>query len=102
MSQSTASLLVFQTVAGDINVTVANISITEAWHRQTEFTQQWFDAGSRSMVGTNGATRFAALWERLRGTGHLRAYGWLALVIVLGTVAFTLIDRVTVPEFPRR
>jgi len=94
--------LVDETAAGNVDVAVSNTTVNEARHRKVPFTQPWFDAGLRLMVGTGGSTGFAALWQGLHDAGHLRAYGWLALVILVGTIAFTLFDRHTDPEFPGR
>jgi len=54
------------------------------------------------MVNTDQGVGAGALFAGLTDAGHLEAYGWLALVIVVATVLFTLFDRRFDPDFPRR
>ncbi|WP_224814742.1 transporter substrate-binding domain-containing protein [Hasllibacter sp. MH4015] len=79
--------------SGQIDVAVTNLTITEDRHARMDFTQPWFDAGLRIMVMDEGATGLRALINGLADAGHLRAYGWLALVILIATFAFTVFDR---------
>jgi ABC-type amino acid transport substrate-binding protein len=79
--------------AGEVDVAVTNVTITEDRHRVMDFTQPWFDAGLRIMTDEASGTGFRALVAGLSDAGHLEAYAWLAFVIVAATVGFTLFDR---------
>lgn len=94
--------LVDATEAGDVDIAVTNLTITKGRHERINFTQPWFDAGLRIMVNTDQGVGAGALFTGLIDAGHLQAYGWLALVIVVATVLFTLFDRRFDPDFPRR
>jgi len=87
---------------GEIDVAVTNLTITEERHRRMDFTQPWFDAGLRVMVAGEGASGWRAVLEGLSDAGHLRAYGWLGVVILLGTLGFTVFDRAFDRGFPPR
>jgi hypothetical protein len=94
--------LIDATEAGDIDIAVTNLTITKARHERINFTQPWFDAGLRIMVNTDRGVGIGAVLAGLTDAGHLEAYGWLALVIVVATVLITLFDRRFDPDFPRR
>lgn len=76
-----------------VDVAVTNVTITEDRIQRMDFTQPWFDAGLRIMVASEGTTGFRAIYNGLADAGHLRAYGWLLIVILIGTIVFTLFDR---------
>ncbi|WP_223426581.1 transporter substrate-binding domain-containing protein [Tateyamaria pelophila] len=78
---------------GEIDVAVTNLTISEERHQRMDFTQPWFDAGLRIMVTGEGATGFRAVYNGLADAGHIKAYGWLAFVILLATIGFTIFDR---------
>jgi polar amino acid transport system substrate-binding protein len=98
----TLRALVDATAAAEIDVAVTNLTITRERAERVDFTQPWFDAGLRVMVDEAGGTGFVAVFTGLRDAGHLRAYAWLGLVVVVATILLTLFDRRFDPAFPRR
>jgi ABC-type amino acid transport substrate-binding protein len=98
----TFKALVDALAANEIDVAVTNLTITRNRALQIDFTQPWFDAGLRIMVNEERRTSFLDVMRGLADSGHLRAYAWLAAVIVLATVLLTLFDRHFDKDFPRR
>lgn len=94
--------LVDATAAGDVDVAVTNLTITEGRAERIDFTQPWFDGGLRIMVDKSQGGGFWALFRGLRDSGHLTGYLWLISIILLVTVLFTLFDRRFDSDFPRR
>ncbi|WP_197023840.1 transporter substrate-binding domain-containing protein [Microbulbifer sp. HZ11] len=87
---------------GEVDVAVTNLTITEARARKIDFTQPWFDAGLRVMVGKKRRTSISDIVQGLKKTGMFASYLWILAVIILATLAFTLFDRKFDAEFPRR
>lgn len=87
---------------GEISVAVTNLTVTQERAKLTDFTQPWFDGGMRIMTSDSSDTGLSAVYRGLASAGHLSAYGWLAFVIVLGTLGLTVFDRRFDPDFPRR
>lgn len=87
---------------GEIDVALTNLTITQRRAQRIDFTQPWFDAGLRILVNDEEPAGFWKVVEGLRDSGHLRAYGWLALIIVGATVLLTVFDRYFDKDFPRR
>ena len=94
--------LVDATASGEIDVAVTNLTITQNRAERINFTQPWFDAGLRIMVSTQQEANIESVFVGLADSGHLRAYGWLAFVIVAATLVATLFDRRFNPDFPSR
>lgn len=94
--------LVLATAAADIDVAVTNLTITRRRAETVDFTHPWFDAGMRIMVDDDRTTSFGDVWDGLRDSGFLRAYAWLAFVIVVATLLVTLFDRRFDKSFPTR
>lgn len=90
------------TERGEVSVAVTNMTITQERAKVVDFTQPWFDAGMRIMVNETSETGFRAIVRGLESAGFLRAYGWLAIVIIVATLALTLFDRRFDAEFPKR
>lgn len=88
--------------SGVIDVAVTNLTITHERAKFVDFTQPWYDSGLRIMVHAESSKGFGAIIEGLSSAGHLRAYGWLALIIVVSTVLLTLFDRKFDKEFHSR
>lgn len=93
--------LVDATARGEVDVAVTNLTITRSRVERIDFTHPWFDAGLRIMVGNERRVGFRGLIAGLHQSGHLRAYAWIALVIVAATILVTLFDRHFDKEFPR-
>lgn len=94
--------LVDATVAGQVDVAVTNLTITQDRAQRIDFTHPWFDAGLRIMVNED---RGAGFWDLVRGlqeSGHLRAYAWIGAIILAATILLTLFDRRFDTGFPRR
>ncbi|WP_404401788.1 transporter substrate-binding domain-containing protein [Pelagibacterium halotolerans] len=87
---------------GQVDVAVTNLTITENRAHRIDFTQPWYDAGLRLMVGTDQGTGFWGIVNGLNDAGYLTAYAWIVLVIVVATIGFTLFDRYFDQDFPRR
>lgn len=94
--------LVNAAASGRIDVAVTNLTITEPRARRLDFTQPWYDGGNRIMVATDQEHGFATLVAGLRDAGFLKAYAWIAVVIVSATILLTLFDRRFDEGFPRR
>lgn len=87
---------------GKIDVAVTNMTVTRDRAERIDFTHPWFDAGQRIMTTKGHGAGFTDLVEGLRVSGHLRAYGWLALVILVSTILMTFFDRRFDEDFPKR
>jgi ABC-type amino acid transport substrate-binding protein len=93
--------LVDATADKSIEIAVTNLTITRKRADRIDFTQPWFDAGLRILVPDNQGATFSEVLTGLSDSGYLRAYGWLALVIVVATVLMTLFDRRFDKNFPK-
>lgn len=94
--------LVDAAAAGEIDVAVTNMTVTRDRVERIDFTHPWFDAGQRIMISEDGRGGFGDVIAGLQESGHLRAYAWIALVIVVATLLITLFDRRFDKDFPRR
>jgi polar amino acid transport system substrate-binding protein len=83
-----------------VDIAVANLSITAERFHQMDFSQPWFDAGLRIMIDEDRHTGLSTLIFDLKQSGHLRIYAWLGIILVVATIVLTLIDRRWHPEFP--
>jgi len=90
------------TSRGEVDAAVTNLTITQKRAEIVNFTQPWFDAGLRIMVADEQSGGFGALVGGLSDAGHLKAYGWMLLIVLLATLALTLFDRRFDPTFPTR
>lgn len=87
---------------GGVDAAITNLTITRDRAEVVAFTQPWYDAGLRLMVPREGAPDGWDVIAGLGDAGHLRAYGWLAIVILLATLGLTFFDRKFDRDFPRR
>ncbi len=94
--------LVSAAASGRIDAAVTNMTATRERAESIDLTHPWFDAGQRVMVRKDGGSATGDLWRGLSDSGHLRAYAWIAFVIVLATVLVTLFDRKFDRDFPKR
>lgn len=94
--------LVNAAASGEIDVAVTNITVTRDRAERIDFTHPWFDAGQRIMVNEGNGGGVEDVIAGLRESGHLRAYAWIAFVIVVATILLTLFDRRFDKDFPRR
>lgn len=94
--------LIDATSSGKIDVAVTSLTISEDRARRVDFTQPWFNGGMRIMVDTGDGGGFSGLIAGLARAGYLKAYAWIALVIVVATLGFTLFDRRFNDGFPKR
>ncbi|MDQ0326890.1 ABC-type amino acid transport substrate-binding protein [Rhodopseudomonas julia] len=97
----TIAALLDATASGEIDVAVTNLSITEQRAHRIDFTYPWFDAGLRIMINEDAGAGFSEVVSGLRDSGYLRAYLWLAFVILAATVVTTIYYRRFDPEFPK-
>lgn len=86
----------------EVDIAVTNLTITRERAERIDFTQPWFDAGLRIMVPNRHPGGVSAVFQGLASAGHMRAYGWLAAIILLATVLLTVFDRKFDPAFPKR
>lgn len=86
---------------GQIDIGVANLSITADRYKMVDFTQPYFDSGLRIMINEDRSTSLSGIISGLRQGGHLRVYAWIGILIIVGTIVLTLIDRRFHPEFPK-
>lgn len=96
----TVSDLVRATANGEIDVAITNLTITKGRAELMDFTHPWFDAGLRIMVNEEQGTGFWHVLDGLQASGHLRAYGWIAVIILVATVLLTFFDRRCDMSFP--
>lgn len=94
--------LVAAVSSGEVDAAVTNLTITRRRAEAVSFSQPWYDSGMRIMVPDEGTSSFGSVVSGLRNAGHLRAYAWLVLVIVVSTILLTLFDRRFDKDFPRR
>lgn len=97
----TVSQLLAWTRTGQVDVAVTSLTITADRFATVDFSQPYFDSGLRIMVNEDRHASMSNLMTGLRQSGHLRIYAWLGGLIIVATVALTLIDRKFDPEFPR-
>jgi len=94
--------LISETSAGNFDVAITNLTITQNRARRIDFTQPWYDAGLRIMIDKDREAGISDIISGLYDAGHLRAYAWLILIILIATLLLTLFDRKFDREFPRR
>lgn len=94
--------LVSAAASGEIDTAVTNMTATRERAERIDLTHPWFDAGQRLMVRKDGGAGTGSLLRGLSDSGHLRAYAWIAFVIVLATALVTLFDRKFDQNFPKR
>lgn len=94
--------LLAATAAGEIDVAVAPLTITEDRLKRVDFTQPWFSGGLRVMIEDNGRQGLREVLRGLAESGHLRIYLWIIGIVIGATVLLTLIDRHFDADFPRR
>lgn len=98
----TYSSILRATADGDIDVAVTNLSITEKRALEVDFTHPWYDSGLQIMVHSEAGTGFSNLFEELGDAGYLASYAWIAVVILMTTIVFTIVDRKYDRNFPTR
>jgi ABC-type amino acid transport substrate-binding protein len=94
--------LVQATASGGLDVAVTNLTITQGRAERIDFTHPWYDGGLRIMIDEDRASGFWDVVAGLHESGFLRAYAWLALVILAATILLTLFDRRFDRDFPTR
>jgi ABC-type amino acid transport substrate-binding protein len=83
-----------------VDIAVANLSITADRFEQMDFSLPWFDGGLRIMIDEDRRGGLRTLIADLRQGGHLRIYAWIGVIMIVATIVLTLIDRRWHPEFP--
>lgn len=101
-SYPTPQKLVDAAASDEIDVAVTNLTITRDREERLDFTQPWFDGGLRLMVPADQSVSLRSMFAGLMDTGHLRAYGWLVVMVLGATLLVTLFNRKFDPDFPRR
>ena len=94
--------LVKATESGTVDVALTNMTVTKTRAMRIDFTHPWFDAGQRILVSNNSSTGFWSVLQGLSESGHLKAYGWIFLIILMATLLVTLFDRRFDKAFPER
>lgn len=90
--------LIEDVTSGEIDAAVSNISVTYERAQQIKFSFPWFDSGLRILVKTSGE---GSIWNELRRNGHLQAYVWILILIILLTIILMIVHRRHDPQFPR-
>jgi len=85
-----------------IDIAIADLSITAERFQQMDFSQPYFDAGLRIMIDEDRHFGMRNLMLDMKQSGHLRVYAWIGVLIVVATIVLTLIDRKWHPEFPQK
>jgi polar amino acid transport system substrate-binding protein len=88
--------------AGQVDIAVADITITQARMQRLDFTQPWFNSGLRVMIDQDRQNRLGTVIRNLYKGGHLHVFMWLGLVIIAAVFALTLIDRRYTEDFPKK
>lgn len=94
--------LVDATATGLVDIAVTNLTVTRDRAERVDFTHPWFDAGLRILVNEDRTAGFWDVIGGLQASGHLRAYGWIAAIIIVSTILLTLFDRRFDKSFPSR
>lgn len=90
------------TQSGEVSVAVTNMTVTYDRAKSVDFTQPWFDGGMRILTNDTADTGLVAVFRGLSSAGHLKAYGWLAIVVIVSTLGLTFFDRRFDKDFPSR
>lgn len=88
--------------SGQVDIAVADLSITQDRMQRMDFTQPWYNSGLRVMIDQERQNRFTQVLSRVYEAGHLRVFMWLGIVIVAAVIALTLIDRRFDKDFPEK
>lgn len=99
---NTVKALLKATEDGDIDLAVTNLTITNKRAKRVDFTQPWFEGGTRFLVRQHDDTGFMAIIKGMYEQGYLKVYAFLGGVILIATLLFTLFDRRFDPAFPKR
>ena len=91
--------LLAETVAGNVDIAVSNLTVTEQRARQLAFSFSWYEGGMRLIARSDHKT---TLWEGLVRDKRFRTYASLLLIILAVTVALTIVRRRYDANFPRR
>ncbi|OQM74390.1 ABC transporter substrate-binding protein [Pseudaminobacter manganicus] len=94
--------LIGATASGKVDVAVTNMTINQSRAERVDFTQPWFDGGMRIMTNTERGKGLSNLISGLSDAGFLKAYAWIASIIVAATFFLTFFDRRFDTSFPRR
>ncbi|MEQ1956836.1 transporter substrate-binding domain-containing protein [Mesorhizobium yinganensis] len=97
----TVGALIDATARGEIDIAVANLSITQKRAERVDFTFPWYDSGQRVLIDPHRGTGFWNIIEGLSNSGFLRTYLWLILLALIAAVLLTIFDRRYNPAFPR-
>ena len=79
--------------SSQVDVAIADLSITADRYQVMDFSQPYFDAGLRIMIDEDRHTGLRTLFRDLGHSGHLRVYAWIAVFIVVGTLVLTVFRR---------
>lgn len=85
-----------------VDMAIANLTINQQRAQRVDFTQPWFDGGMRVMVSTENGSGFRGVLKGLYNAGFIKAYAWLALIVIVASILFTLFDRRFDASFPKR
>jgi len=88
--------------AGQVDIAVADITITQERMQRMDFTQPWFNSGLRVMIDQDRQSRLGTVLKNLYAGGHLHILMWLGVIIVAAVVALTAIDRKYTEGFPEK
>ncbi|EBG1722272.1 transporter substrate-binding domain-containing protein [Salmonella enterica] len=88
--------------AGDVDVAVTGITITEERAHQMAFSFPWYDSGLRIMVSSESkANVWGGFLSSLTDAGHVKFYLFIVAGILIATLFLTLLDRKMDDSFPK-
>ncbi len=93
--------LVEATSKDSVEVAVTNLTITKERAQFIDFTQPWYDAGSRIMISDYKGADSNELFNGLHEAGYLKSYLFLAILVFILTILMTFFDRKFDKEFPK-
>jgi len=85
----------------EIDVALSDMAITSQRMKEVDFSHPFFDAGLRVMINNNKNQTFKKLWNGLIEGGHLKVFAVGLVIVLLGTIIFTLVQRHYDKEFTR-
>lgn len=85
----------------EIDIAVSNLTITEDRALLVGFTQPWYQGGLRLMTRSHYDGGSKSIIRGLYNAGYFKLYGILALIVIVGGVIVTFVDRRFDPNFPK-
>jgi polar amino acid transport system substrate-binding protein len=98
---NTVPELIAMTREGKVDIAVTDMFITADRIKQVDFSHPYFDSGLQIMIDENRHPGMLDLLNGLASSGHLRIFAIGGILILVATLALTIIDRRYDPQFHR-